>query len=245
METVESFATLPDKSSAVPERSVVDITVDGKEYKSSNLRDGRTVFLDKDTGVISWYPRHTPYTAKPTPPTNSQSTDSDISTNLPEGWMMRHDSKGSPYYFNTLNWKAQWAQPRLPASQVASNMQRVSEHIPAGWEAYFDRDGYPYYYNVQTSETVWEIAAEDTTPVQPVSSSTSSVPDGWEIYFTDDGIPYFYCNATNESHWELPEGVGSVGMNIHTSSEDPFEEPASVKESKKSSPRRTKKKLAN
>jgi len=250
VDVVSSPSHLNLSSRTSKQRIVVDVSIDGKIYKTANLKDGRTVVLDNDTGIISLCPTLVESVAPGSSNRVDPQPDSDPQK-LPEGWIMRKDLKGSPYYFNTLNWKAQWFEPRLPASQVAENMQRVAETIPSGWEAYYDKDGYPYYYNMQTSETVWELPQTSSTH-QSASTSSSppeigSVPDGWEIYFTDDGVPYFYCKASDQSYWELPEGVGSTDMDLPTSS-NPFEEsPSSPTEavSKKESQKRGKKKLAN
>ena len=219
-------------------RIVQDVVVEGKSYRTASLKDGRTVFLDPETGILAWFPNVSPRTTLSAEPGES--------TELPEGWIVRKDSRESTYYFNTVNWKAQWIKPRLPAAEVSKNMQRVAEVIPSGWEAYFDKDGYPYYYNAQTSETVWEFPVSEntvteSTAIPSTKTDISSVPEGWEIYFTDDGVPYFYCRATNQSYWELPEGVGSSAMDLPTCSENPFEEVSKKKKSQK----RTSKKLAN
>jgi hypothetical protein len=211
-------------------RLVLDVIVEGKSYKSANLADGKTVFLDEESGLLLWSPRFTH------PLESSSPTKCDTQVELPDGWIMRQDSSGLPYYFNTLNWKAQWTEPRLSATEIATNMQRVIESIPTGWDVYFDRDGYPYYYNTNTFETVWEIQSVDTvTSHVPTGTPevTPAVPDGWEMYFTEDGVPYFYCTATKTSYWELPEGVGSLSMDISPTTSSPFEEEQIQKKGKR------------
>ena len=203
-------------------RSVVELQIGGRSFKSANLADGRTVFQDKDTGILSWSPTLTlsPHTSNDISPSSQPE--------IPEGWIVRHDTKGSEYYFNTINWRAQWERPRLSAADVTINMKRVMEPIPAGWEVYHDRDGYPYYYNSETRETVWELPntsdRDHSTQQATPDNQYDSFPEGWEIYFTEEGVPYFYCKATNTSHWELPEGVGSLGMDLSLSTSTPFED---------------------
>lgn len=238
IDLLQSFPSPVESTNNAPSRTIIEVEVDGVTYRTSNLKDGRTVFLDNETGIVSWFP-----TSRISV---SETIQVQENVDLPEGWIVRKDSSQSPYYFNTVNWKAQWIKPRLTAAEVAANMQRVAEVVPVGWEAYFDLDGFPYYYNTQTSETVWEFPVAESTPTESTSTPTkdsdiSSVPDGWELYFTDDGVPYFYCKETSESFWELPEGVGSAAMDLPTCLGNPFMDSSSTKKPQK----RSKKKLVN
>lgn len=199
-------------------RLVLEVVVDGKSYKTVNLSDGKTVFLDQETGCLLWHPPLAPSSANLTP-----------DVELPEGWIKRQDSSGDPYFFNSVNWKAQWTEPRLSGQQVATNMKRARDPIPSGWEIFFDRDGNPYYYNTITSETVWEI--DEVNAVDPKASESAAasgeppaIPEGWEIYFTEEGVAYFYCTETKTSHWEIPDGVGSLSMDISSGNSNPFED---------------------
>jgi outer membrane protein assembly factor BamB len=183
------------------------------------IKDGRTVFLDPESGKLLWS----------LPVTNTEVVET---VKLPNGWLCRTDpSSNTPYYFNTINWKAQWTQPRLDASIVAENMKSALSSIPHPYEVYFDVDGNPYYHNIETGKTYWEIPqmskihekAESPACSRSVPD-TNSLPEGWEVYFTDDGEPYYYCRATDTSYWEIPDGVGSIQMDVQSTTGDPFEE---------------------
>jgi len=238
-----------DHHSFQTSRDVTEIVVDGKLYKCSSLKDGRSVFLDPSTGNLLWHiprklshrPDIKPKTENPIPSPKS----------LPEGWLYREDPHSkTPYYFNTINWKAQWDEPRLLASVVAENIKTTLSTIPHPWEEYFDIDGNPHYHNPDTNKTVWEIplSRKVGTKTQPVQDSVRQsvtehqdsmdqeklqLPEGWQVYFTDDGEPYYYCVATDKSYWEIPDGVGSDsiddsegGGDIICESQNPFDDVA-------------------
>ena len=187
--TIRSHATPPPVvDSGSLSRKVVLVEIGGKEYLTSNLTDGRIVFLDPLTGILSWSvpTAESPEAAsKPKEPvvesvkavkTKSSATAKKVKAGkthvpkakpLPAGFVERTDLEGTPYYFNTINCKAQYLRPTLSAVRVAKNM-KTAQTPTAPWEVYFDADGKPYYSNVDTGTVSWVLPAP--TSEKPSSS---------------------------------------------------------------------------
>ena len=195
------------------ERRIVKLDVAGRSILSSRLRDGRLVFKDPISGILSLsIPPVISTPSKPAP--------------LPEGFLERTDAQGTPYFFNTVNSKSQYERPKLAADKVAANMaQAKSVSLPV--ETYFDVDGKPFYRNLDTGKVAWypPTTAQSVKPAESVAKKSSVIetkshvvnvaesvlidnqvlPNGWEVHYTDDGFPYYFNPASNESLWELPE----------------------------------------
>jgi len=149
---------LPAKS---PGREVNSISVNGQNFLTSRLKDGRLVFTDPRTGLLSWSPplgNKLDTSAKPAQ-TETQQT-------LPEGFIERRDLLGNSYFFNPLNGRAQYERPSLPAATVAKNMSStdgVDAKSIAPWELYFDKDGKPFFHNVESGQSVDELPSTEQT----------------------------------------------------------------------------------
>ena len=176
VDSIDNLATLPTTSSSAPDKStlvttklsasnpdrlVVTIQANGRTFLSSRLRDGRLVFKDPISGLLSWSVPEQPAIPKeskraaPQQPTSPKQTKRTI-PDLPKGFIERTDLLGNSYFFNTVNGRAQYERPRFSGSKVAKNMA-LAEGVDAKsivpWELYFDQDGVPFYHNIETGET--------------------------------------------------------------------------------------------
>ena len=202
--------------------SVIELTIEGRKILTARLRDGRLVFKDPLTGIVSLS----------VPPLLSVRK---VETAVPEGFLERKDGQGTSYFFNTINSKSQYSRPTLSASEVAANMARVKP-VSHPVEAYFDADGKPFYHNVETDKVSWSppsctpktkspsdkpakqssISTQNQPAKNPEVHPTVSVaegvlldnqvlPNGWEVHYTDDGHPFYFDPVSGESVWELPQ----------------------------------------
>lgn len=209
-------------TSSSPVTPVLKMLINGKEYLSAELFNGRTLLMDPESGVLSW--TAAPAIAAPT-----------------SDWVERTDAAtGVVYYFNPLTKKAQFEAPTLSPERVAENMQKTD--LKTLDTVYYNKDGIPYYQNVESGTVSWEPTppthtfeesvpdAEDTVkdakkdtkkvsqkpPREELKSCSReiqgklfveppTVPEGWEMYFTESGVAYYYCCSTGVSHWTLPQ----------------------------------------
>lgn len=137
-------------------------------------------------------------------------------TDLPNGWEMRHDSSGRAYYVDHINRQTSWERPL---------------NLPQGVERRFD-NGRIYYVNHVTKTTSWNPPNQeevnqwqnrDTTQSRTafdnrinINSGTSTdqvednlgpLPKDWEKRY-QEGRYYFINHKTRTTQWEDPRTQG-------------------------------------
>jgi hypothetical protein len=166
--------------------TVMEIEVRGIKLLTSQLRNGRILFKDLKTGLISWdFP-------------NAQE-----GATLPAGYMTGKDLEGREYYFNTINRKSQYSIPTVSGEIAARNAEKA-QAVTAPWEVLFGADGTPYYHNVDTGAVTWTAEEKPVAEPKEVTSETKE-ESKWEVHYTEDGFPFYYSHATGESVWEIPK----------------------------------------
>lgn len=164
---------------------------------------------------------------QPTNNNNASIPNANTSTNsneepLPQGWQMRFDSYGRPYYVDHNTRTTHWERP-LP--------------LPPGWEMRRDERGRVYYVDHNSRTTTWQrpnqetmrhyqqwqsdrmqamqqcqqrflyqnnaSKVEDDDPLGPL-------PEGWEKRVEPNGRVYFVNHKNRTTQWEDPRTQGII-----------------------------------
>jgi len=173
---------------------MMEIEFRGIKVLTSQLRDGRILFKDSKTGLISW----------DFPIAHEKAT-------LPAGYITGKDLEGKEYYFNTINRKSQYSIPTVSGEISARNAEKARA-VTAPWEVLFGADGTPYYHNLETGAVTWTADEEKPGEAKNVVSCENKQESKWEVHYTEDGFPFYYSHASGESVWEIPQQQGDESV---------------------------------
>jgi len=163
--------------------NAIELNIHGSRVLTAALKNGRLLFKDLSTGLISWeFPQR-------------------VKQEVPAGFKVGTDLEGAQYYFNTVNGKSQYSFPSVAAATSAKNSDRM-QTVSAPWEVLLDADGTPYYHNTETGAVSWEAAVDEKK--KQVEAAAPVPKQEWAVHYTEDGFPFFHSATTGESVWEVP-----------------------------------------
>jgi len=143
--------------------------------------------------------RAPPVPSRPQTPTLPQtpSVPSPPQLALPQGWEVRQDNQGRPYYIDHVNKKSTYEDPRY-------NLQLFP--LPNGWELKFDQQGRPYFVDHNNKKSTYDdprVIQDYTQPPAPASANVP-LPKGWEMRHDNQGRPYFIDHNNKKSTYDDP-----------------------------------------
>jgi NEDD4-like E3 ubiquitin-protein ligase WWP1 len=144
---------------------------------------------------------------------------------LPQGWELRVDGQGRPYYVDHNRRRTTW----------------LLDHtlLPPGWEERVDRRGRVYYVNHQTRSTTWtpptavhlsnlaqwqnqyarshslfnqfehRFLPQTENGNQAGDVTEQPLPEGWQRMFDNQGRSYFVNHLSKTTQWEDPRRMNN------------------------------------
>eukprot|EP01119_Soliformovum_irregulare_P013375 TRINITY_DN3546_c0_g1_i3.p1 TRINITY_DN3546_c0_g1~~TRINITY_DN3546_c0_g1_i3.p1 ORF type:complete len:594 (-),score=150.30 TRINITY_DN3546_c0_g1_i3:531-2312(-) len=157
---------------------------------------------------------------------------------LPQGWELKHDPQGKPYFIDHINKKTTYSDPRVQThvAPIVQPQPVVTNNLPQGWEQRTDPSGRSFFIDHINRRTTYDDPRNHALPVAPPTSMMSNLniasqsqrplPTGWEMRHDPAGRAYFIDHTTKKSTYEDPRSQAPIAPTPQTAAAAPMGLPA-------------------